>query len=44
MTDKKLPTYSAPAVDKAIMASNRRGKKIGARERKLIHALLRGRG
>jgi hypothetical protein len=40
---KTAPRYSAAAVDKAIAASNRSGKRIGKREGKAIHALLKGR-
>jgi hypothetical protein len=39
----KSPRYNAAAVTAAINASNRAGRKIGAKEAKLIHALLRGR-
>jgi hypothetical protein len=42
MSDKPA-SYNATAVTAAINASNRAGRKIGAREAKLIHALLRGR-
>lgn len=42
MSDKPA-NYDATAVNAAIAASNRNGRKIGAREAKLIHALLRGR-
>jgi hypothetical protein len=35
--------YCAEAVDKAIAASNRSGRRIGGREAKAIHSLLRGR-
>jgi hypothetical protein len=42
MPDKPA-SYSAAAVTAAIDASNRAGRKIGAKEAKLIHALLRGR-
>lgn len=35
--------YSAAAVNKAIEASNRAGKRIGKREAQLIHSLLKGR-
>jgi hypothetical protein len=35
--------YCPAAVDAAIASSCRAGRKIGGRERKLIHALLRGR-
>lgn len=35
--------YNPKAVDEAIAASNRAGKRIGGKERKLIHALLKGR-
>lgn len=37
------PTYSPEAVNQAIAASNRAGRKISRREAKLIHALLKGR-
>lgn len=35
--------YNKDAVDNAIASSNRSGKKIGGREAKMIHALLKGR-
>lgn len=35
--------YNAAAVAAAIASSNRAGRKIGRREAKLIHALLKGR-
>jgi hypothetical protein len=35
--------YNAIAVDNAIAASNRHGRKISGREAKMIHALLKGR-
>jgi hypothetical protein len=35
--------YSEEAVDAAIASSNRAGRKIGAKEAKLIHRLLKGR-
>jgi hypothetical protein len=35
--------YSKDAVDKAIASSNRAGRRIGGREGKMIHALLKGR-
>lgn len=35
--------YNPEAVQKAIEASNRAGRKIGRKEAKLIHALLKGR-
>jgi hypothetical protein len=38
-----MADYNAKAVDDAIAASNRSGKRIGGKERKLIHALLQGR-
>ena len=38
-----LDGYGFDAVEKAISASNRAGRHIGARESKAIHALLRGR-
>jgi hypothetical protein len=34
--------YNADSVNKAIASSSRRGKKIGGRESKMIHALLKG--
>ena len=37
------PNYSETAVDKAIASSNRSGRKIGGKEAKAIHALLKGR-
>lgn len=36
-------TYSREAVDAAIRSSNRAGRRIGGREARLIHALLKGR-
>jgi hypothetical protein len=45
-TDEQLnegPRYSRGAVDQAIASSNRSGRRIGGREAKLIHSLLRGR-
>jgi chromosome condensin MukBEF MukE localization factor len=42
MPDKPA-SYSAAAVTAAIASSNRAGRKIGSKETKLIHALLRGR-
>jgi hypothetical protein len=39
-TDRR---YSPVAVNRAIEASNRSGRKISRREAQLIHALLRGR-
>jgi hypothetical protein len=46
MTEKKpvKPTYCPVAVEKAIQASNRAGRKISRKEAKAIHALLKGRG
>lgn len=38
------PRYHAGAVNEAINASNRAGRRINGREAKLIHALLKGRG
>jgi hypothetical protein len=35
--------YSAAAVDAAIAASNRAGRRIPRKEARLIHALLKGR-
>lgn len=37
------PNYSETAVDKAIASSNRSGRKIGGKEAKAIHSLLKGR-
>ena len=37
-------TYHPEAVDQAIAASNRAGRRIGGREARMIHALLRGHG
>jgi hypothetical protein len=34
--------YSKDAVDKAIASSNRSGRRIGGKEARLIHALLKG--
>lgn len=42
--DKTEPKYNAEAVNKAIEASNRAGRKIGGKEARLIHSLLKGRG
>ncbi len=36
--------YNPAAVENAIAASNRAGRKIGGKEARLIHALLKGRG
>jgi hypothetical protein len=38
------PRYNAAAVDQAIASSNRAGRRIGGREAKMIHAVLKGRG
>jgi hypothetical protein len=37
-------SYNADAVNEAIRSSNRAGRKIGGKEAKLIHAVLKGRG
>jgi hypothetical protein len=37
-----MTNYSKTAVDKAIASSNRSGRRIGGKEAKLIHALLKG--
>jgi hypothetical protein len=37
-----VTTYSKNAVDKAIASSNRFGRRIGSKEARLIHALLKG--
>jgi hypothetical protein len=37
-----MPGYSPGAVARAIQASNRSGRLIGAREAKAIHRLLQG--
>lgn len=36
--------YNPHAVNQAIASSNRAGRRIGGREAKMIHALLKGRG
>lgn len=36
--------YNPHAVNQAIASSNRSGRRIGGREAKMIHALLKGRG
>lgn len=38
-----LPRYNEDAINKAIAASNRSGKKIGKKEAEMIHAVLKGR-
>tara|TARA_Y100000310_G_scaffold12966_1_gene13332 strand:- start:36 stop:167 length:132 start_codon:yes stop_codon:yes gene_type:complete len=38
-----MSRYNKKAVDKGIQRSNRFNKKIGKKESKLIHALLKGR-
>lgn len=38
-----MTDYSPKAVDEAVAASNRAGRKISGREAKTIHSLLRGR-
>ncbi len=37
------PQYDRQAVNNAIASSNRAGRRIGGREAKMIHALLKGR-
>lgn len=37
-----MAQYNKEAVDKAIQQSNRSGRKIGGRQAKMIHALLKG--
>lgn len=37
------PRYHAGAVNAAIAHSNRAGRRIGGREARMIHALLKGR-
>lgn len=37
-----MTDYSPKAVDEAIAASNRAGRKISKKEAKLIHGLLKG--
>lgn len=37
------PRYNAAAVNDAIASSNRAGRRIGGREARMIHALLKGR-
>jgi hypothetical protein len=44
LSTPQLPRYNPVAVNKAIEASNRAGRKISGKEAKLIHALLKGRG
>ncbi|MDE2107537.1 MAG: hypothetical protein KGL39_60650 [Patescibacteria group bacterium] len=39
----KPPRYNQTAVNKAIEASNRAGRKIGGKEARMIHSLLKGR-
>jgi len=39
----RKPRYSTEAVDKAIASSNRSGRRIGRREARAIHSLLKGR-
>lgn len=39
----RTPSYNPKAVDDAIASSNRAGRHIGGKERKLIHSLLQGR-
>lgn len=41
--EMKNEAYDKTAVDNAINSSNRSGRKIGGREAKMIHALLKGR-
>ncbi len=51
LTDKQLAAYGAGfnagycaiAVEQAIQASNRAGRRIGAKEARAIHSLLKGR-
>lgn len=38
-----MASYNAEAVNKAIASSNRAGRRIGGKEAKLIHSLLKGR-
>lgn len=42
-TPATTPGYNGEAVDNAIASSNRSGRRIGGKEAKLIHALLKGR-
>lgn len=37
-----MTAYSKDAVNKAIASSNRSGRRIGGKEARLIHALLKG--
>jgi len=43
LIDAPVPSYNKESVDKAIQSSNQFGKKIGSKESKAIHALLKGR-
>lgn len=36
--------YNPVAINEAIAASNRAGRRIGRKEARMIHALLKGRG
>jgi hypothetical protein len=38
-----MTSYNKQSVDQAIASSNRAGRRIGGKEAKLIHALLKGR-
>jgi hypothetical protein len=40
--EEQMSDYSKEAVDKAIAASNRAGRKISGKEAKKIHAILKG--
>lgn len=43
MTTASAHDYCPAAVDREIERERRRGKRVSKRERKLIHALLKGR-
>jgi hypothetical protein len=43
LVNAPVPSYSEQAVNKSIASSNRSGRKIGGKEAKAIHGLLKGR-
>ncbi|HEY0329780.1 MAG TPA: hypothetical protein VGC77_11850 [Rhodopseudomonas sp.] len=43
MTEQDWQRYNPVAVNQAIEASNRAGRKISTKEARMIHALLKGR-
>ncbi len=42
--NESRPRYCPDAVNAAIASSNRAGRRIGGKEARMIHALLKGRG